>query len=76
MKIKKNLEKDLNQQRGLFFAIAIVFVLAFIYMLLEWKSAENYRGYDIKVEQRTGIKKNDSSIQLETKAIKKPSTKS
>lgn len=75
MKTKKHLEKDLNQQRGLFFAIAIVFVMAFIYMALEWKSAVNHHGYDIKVEQRAGTKKNDSSFQLETKAIKKPSTK-
>jgi len=74
MKTKKHLEKDLNQQRGLFFVIAIVFVMAFIYMALEWKSAESHHGYDIKVEQRAGRKKNDSSIQLETKAIKKPST--
>jgi len=70
MKQKKNPEKDLGLKRGFYFAIGLLGVLLAVYIALEWKFTEDNDGYDLDpyTEERT-IKK-DSSVVLETKAIK------
>ena len=70
-KNKKSFEKDLNHKRGLFFAIALVLVLALIYALLEWKFIDAHDGYDIEAEKHQKKQHQDSTITLETKAKKK-----
>lgn len=47
MKLKKNPQKDLNLKRGLYFVIGLLFLLALIYIALEWKTISDNDGYDL-----------------------------
>ena len=47
MKAKKNPKKDLNLKRGLYFVIGLLFLLALIYIALEWKTISDNDGYDL-----------------------------
>jgi protein TonB len=47
MKLKKNPKKDLNLKRGLYFVIGLLFLLALIYIALEWKTISDNDGYDL-----------------------------
>ena len=47
MRLKKNPKKDLNLKRGLYFVIGLLFLLALIYIALEWKTISDNDGYDL-----------------------------
>ncbi len=74
MKYKKYPNKDLNQKRSVFFALGLVLILGIIYLVLEWKMPEDNAGFDIGSDKDVEIQQKDSSVILETKATKKPST--
>jgi len=47
MKLKKNPDKNLNRKRSIYFVLALLLILALIYIALEWKTKESNNGYDI-----------------------------
>ncbi len=46
MEPKKNPRKDLNQNKGIYFALGMLLVLTVTYIALEWKTPINSHGYD------------------------------
>lgn len=74
MRRKKHFIKDLNQKRGLFFALGLVIILATTYLAFEWKTPEDNDGYQLDSDSNKEILEKDSSVILETKATKKPPT--
>lgn len=74
MKPKKNLTKDLNRKRGLYFVIGLVLLLALIYTALEWKTPFDDGGYDMDKSIEDVQKQPDSSVILRTKATKRDDT--
>lgn len=74
MKPKKNIDKDLNHKRGLYFILALLLILTIIYFILEWKTDADNKGYDLGVFQNKELTKEDSTFILETRAVKKQKT--
>ncbi len=70
MKPKKNFEKDLNRNRGLYFVISLMFILGLVYIVLELKTQDDTKGFDLGKSPNAEIIKIDSSVILETEAIK------
>lgn len=68
MRLKKNHDKDLNRKRGLYFVLAIVLILALIYIALEWKTEVDNEGFDVGALPNKELVKKDSTVVLETRA--------
>ena len=69
MNNKKNPTKDLNQKRGLYFVIGLIFLLVLIYTALECKTPYDNGGYDIDETIENVQQPSDSSVILKTTAI-------
>ena len=70
MRPKKNPNNDLNQKRGLYFVLGLVFILVLIYIFLEWKTVDDNHGFDIGLLPNKEIINQNTSIVLESKATK------
>jgi len=68
MRPKKNPNKDLNIKRGFYFVLALLAILALIYVALEWKSLQDNKGYDLGNLPNKEISKKNATIVLKTKA--------
>lgn len=68
MRLKKNLNKDLNHKRGIYFIVAIALILALIYIALEWKTEDDNGGYETGGIPDKEIIKKDTTVVLETQA--------
>lgn len=70
MDSKKNLTKDLNRKRSLYFVLVLVLLLLLIYIALEWKTPFDNGGYDLNDPIEESKHGKDSAVILKTKAIK------
>ncbi|MFS4469716.1 hypothetical protein [Maribacter sp. 2210JD10-5] len=62
MQPKKYRDKDLNPKTGLYFVIALLLLLAIVFIALEWKTIHDTNGYEVENAPEK------ESIILETKA--------
>jgi len=67
MKLKKNPHKDLNLKRGLYFILSLLFILILLYIILEWKTEDDTKGYDISSFPNKELIDEDTIVIIETR---------
>lgn len=74
MKPKKNPQKDLSKNSGIYFAFGLLIVLFLSFIALEWKSYEPTTGYDVVFNNAENIIEEEAVEKFIVEKIKMPKT--